>query len=398
MALSDTISAITKDVYIPHLRDQIFNSTPLHKKLLANSVKLDGGVQIQVPVETTANTNVGWVTPGTGKVAGAALGQAIVDIADKATYPWATVYSNVVISGDEEHINMGKNQVLSLLSSKMKNSEKAIAKTMTEGVFAAAKATDGLTTLNGSGTMSNLSVNADALAHDNGNGLIHDFTGNTGTALWIPKGKVAESIIGYDRLLGNLTSATPGTNDFWNANLGTFEWAIGTVGGVSGATALAIDGSNDTGAVSFSAFCSTTNNVAGGLKAMTQLYGACSDGIIQPNLIITTQVIFDAYESCLMANKRFSSDDDALADGAFQSLRFKGATVTVDPACPAGHLYMLNTDMLDYYVHSKRDFSFDNWKPLEAADSIQSRITWMGQFCTSAPKYMGMLVGGPTGY
>ena len=107
--------------------------------------------------------------------------------------------------------------------------------------------------------------------------------------------------------------------------------------------------------------------------------------------------LFDAYETALQANKRWQGDA-TLGDAGFQTLQFKGASVVVDSNCPAGQMYFLNTKYLDYKVHSKRNFAFEDFKPLEAKDSIQARLFWMGQLTCSNPRMQGMLVGGPTGY
>ena len=397
MALSNTISAITREKFIPVLVDNIFNSNVLNLKLLKNAEKLDGGVKINVPVETTQNGNSDWLAAGTAGT----TAQALTDIATKATYDWATAYNAIVISSDEQHINMGSNQVLSLLKAKLSNAEKTMKDLFGTGIFNATQVSNGLVTLNGAGTFDGGGGGtsaATAKAHDNGNGLIHDATNWTGSdAYFIPEGTVAESIVGYDRSLAGINSGTPGTNDFWNANLGTFEWAIGTIGGASGAAAPNVNGSDDTGAVSFANFCSTTSGVAGGVKAMTQMYGACSIDADQPALIVTTQVIYDAYETALQANKRYEGDS-TLGDAGFQALRFKGASVVVDSHVPAGHMYFLNTRYLDYKVHSKRNFAFEDFKPMEVKDGIQARLFWMGQLTCSNPRMQGLLVGGPTGY
>jgi len=397
MALSNTISAITREKFIPVLVDNIFNSNVLNLKLLKNAEKLDGGVKINVPVEIAQNGNSDWLAAGTAGT----TAQALTDIADKAVYDWATAYNAIVISSDEQHINMGSNQVLSLLKAKLSNAEKTMKDLFGTGIFNASQVSNGLVTLNGAGTFDGGGGGtsaATAKAHDNGNGLIHDASSWTGSdAYFIPEGAIAESIVGYDRSLAGITSASAGTNDYWNANLGTFEWAIGTVGGASGGTALAVNGSNDTGACSFANFCSTTSGVAGGVKAMTQMYGACSIDADSPDLIVTTQVIYDAYETALQANKRYEGDA-TLGDAGFQALRFKGASVVVDSHCPAGHMYFLNTKYLDYKVHSKRFFSFEDFKPMETKDGIQARLFWMGQLTCSNPRMQGLLVGGPTGY
>jgi len=61
-------------------------------------------------------------------------------------------------------------------------------------------------------------------------------------------------------------------------------------------------------------------------------------------------------------------------------------------------MYFLNSRYLDFKVHSKRNFAFEDFKPMETKDGIQARIFWMGQLVCSAPRYQGLLVGGATGY
>ena len=394
MALSNTISALTKEHFIPILQDNIFNSNPLTLKLLKNADLIDGGVKINVPVEVAQNGNSGWLAAG----GAGTTAQALTDIADKATYDWATAYNAIVISSDEQHINMGSNQVLSLLTAKMKNAELTMKALFQTGMFSASVVSNGLNTLNGAGTYDGGGGGtsaATAQAHDNGNGLIHDASGWTGSdAYFIPEGTVAGSIVGYDRTLGGITSGTPGTNDYWNANLGSFVWAIGKT---AAGAALNVNGSDDFQTVDFAKFCTTTSGVADGIKAMTEMYQACSIDSDQPDLIVTTPVIYSAYETALQASKRWDGNAE-FADAGFQSLAFKGASVVHDSGVPDGHMYFLNTSKLDFKVHSKRNFAFEDYRPMETKDGIQARIFWMGQLVSSAPRYQGLLVGGPTGY
>ena len=394
MALGTSVSALTREKFMPILVDNIFNSNVLTHLLLRNADKLDGGVKINVPVETSQNSNSGWLAVGSlGTTA-----QAKTAIANKAVYDWCTAYNAVIIDGTEQHINMGSNQVLSMLTSGMKNAEKTLKELFSTALFNAGGAiSNGITTLNGS-SHGGTSVLADVQAHDNGNGIIHDFSSGSGTSHYIPQGGDDGSIVGYQRALGGIDSDhNDGTNDFWNANTGSFEWCIGTVGGTSGGTALALDGSNDTGAVSFASFCSTTSGVAGGIKAMTEMYQACTVGNDAPDIIITTPVIYSAYETALQANKRWEGSATS-GDAGFESLRFKGASVYHDSAVPSGQMYFLNSKYLDFKVHSKRNFAFEDFKPMETKDGIQARIFWMGQLTCSNPRMQGLLDGGPTGY
>lgn len=397
MAAGNTASmnAITREKFIPVLVDNIFNSNPLNLKLLKNAEKLDGGRKIITPIETVMNTQQNWISSG-GSTFVTAEGTSI-ETFTKAEWDWKTAFGTIVIEGDTNYMNMGSSQVISLLKSKVKNAEKSLKDLFGTSLFNGTVSADEITAINGA-NHGGTSVLADLQAHDNGNGIIHDFAGHSGTSHYVPQGGLDNTIVGYQRSLGGIDSDhNDGTNDYWNAKLGSFEWAIGTVGGEIGATALATDGSNDTGAMSFSSFTKTENGVAAGVRAMTQMYGACTIDNDQPDLIVTTQVIFDAYESSLQANKRFDGDS-VLADAGFQSLRFKGATVVVDSHVPAGHMYFLNTDYLDFKVHSKRNFAFEDFKTVEYADKMQSRIFWMGNLVCTNPRMQGMLAGGPTGY
>ena len=318
-----------------------------------------------------------------------------MDTFHKAEWDWSTAYNGIILEGDIEHMNQGSSQVLSMLKAKLKNAEKSIKDMFGTAMFAPTQATNYITTLNGAGTYDGASiVAATFLNHHNGNGIIHDMTGLTGTITALPEGATAGSIVGYDRSLGGIDSGTPGTNDYWNANLGSFGWAIGKA---SDGSALNMNGSDDILNISFAQYCTTTSGVADGVKAMTQMYGACTVDADAPDLIVTTQVIYDAYESALQANKRYEGTSD-LGDAGFQSLRFKGASVVVDSHVPDGHMYFLNTNYLDFKTHSKRNFAFEDFKRLEASDKIQARIFWMGQLVCTNPRMQGLLVGGPSGY
>ena len=56
----DSLSALTRDKFIPVLVDNIFNSNVLAFKLLKNAEKLDGGKKILTPLEYGMNTAQGY--------------------------------------------------------------------------------------------------------------------------------------------------------------------------------------------------------------------------------------------------------------------------------------------------------------------------------------------------
>ena len=55
----DSLSALTKDKFLPILIDNIFNSNVLTLKLLKDAEKLDGGKKIITPIEYGTNSAQG---------------------------------------------------------------------------------------------------------------------------------------------------------------------------------------------------------------------------------------------------------------------------------------------------------------------------------------------------
>ena len=386
MALTDNVTAITREKFIPVLVDNIYNSNILCLKLLKNAEMLDGGKKIVVPIEyadMSGGSNSGFIASGGTTTVGT------VQTYQSATFDWATAYTGILIPGSEELVNKGASQVLSLLKSKLKSAEKTIRDLFGTGLFASQAVNNGLISLNGAGTGI---ASGNYGAYDNGVGIIEDLgsdtsvfhmpSGSDGTA----SGTVATSddtVIGYQRTLGGIDS---GSNTWWNGKLGTFELS-GGVRGVGSAT----------GATTFSELVDTSSGVSKLAKAMTRMYGACTIDNDQPDMIVTTQVLYDAYESSLQANKRFSGADD-IGNSGFSSLRFKNATVVVDSHVPAGQMYFLNTNYLDFKVHQDRNFTFEDFKRLEGSDNLQSRLFWMGQLVCTNPRMQGLLGGGPSDY
>ena len=373
MALSSNVTAITREKFMPVLVDNIYNSNVLCLKLLKNAEMLDGGKKIVVPVEYADMSagNSGWI------VEGGSTATASVDTYQSATYDWATSYVGVKIPGAEELVNKGSSQVLSLLKSKLKSAEKTIRDLFGTGLFNAGAVTNGLTSLNGVGTI----ASGDYTSFDNGVAIIEDLASDT--SVFHSPGNVDDSVCGYRRSLGGINSDS---NTWWNAKLGSFELASGDVP-VGSAT----------GSITWANLVDTTSGVSNIARAMTRMYGACTIDNDQPDLIVTTQAIYDAYETSLQANKRFAGSDD-IANAGFDSLRFKGASVVVDSHCPAGHMYFLNTNYLDFKCHQDRNFAFEDFKRLEGSDNLQSRVFWMGQMVCSNPRMQGVLVGGPVDY
>ena len=362
----DSLSSLTRDKFLPVLVDNIFNSNPLAVKLLKNAEMLDGGRKIITPLEYAKNTAQGFYSGYD------VLDTTPSDPVTSAVWEWKQAYANISISGEEELKNAGDSMVLSLLKSKMGNAERSLKDLFGSKLFGTGTAAPGsneITALCGQGAVDNSTDEASESA-------VIDYAGSS---MVHAAGNIDNCIIGYNRSLGGVNSDS---YTWWDSKFASF----------------AADGTPITDPADFGDLTATTNGVAAISARMTRMYGALTIGNDQPDLIITTQVIYDAYESSLQANKRFVADEAGLGDAGFSTLRFKNAAVVADSHCPAGTMLMLNTKYLDFKTHSKRNFSFQDFQKPINQDARTAKIFWMGQLVCTNPRMQGMIVGGPSGY
>ena len=130
--------------------------------------------------------------------------------------------------------------------------------------------------------------------------------------------------------------------------------------------------------------------------AMNEAYLGCSRGTDRPDLIVASDDMYKIYESSLVPQQRFVNAK--LADAGFQNLKFKGADVIYDGgtggACPAKHMYFLNTEYLRLRPHKDRNFKMIGDKDRVAVnqDAIYRIIGWAGNLTMSNAKLQGVLI------
>lgn len=112
------------------------------------------------------------------------------------------------------------------------------------------------------------------------------------------------------------------------------------------------------GAINRANFAFWRNQQASGAKTTTafdnlravmrSIYNLASNGMgdAHPTSIVTDRATFEGFEGLLLANERFTDKTDA--DGGFknETLKFKGARISYDLACPAGTMYFFNPKFL----------------------------------------------------
>lgn len=151
--------------------------------------------------------------------------------------------------------------------------------------------------------------------------------------------------------VGGINPATVG-NEFWQSNI-------------------------DTGAASLS------------LADMSNMYNTCAEGADAPNVVLTTQLLFEAYEALLQPQLRFS--DSTTADAGFQNLLFKGAPVVYDQHVDATWMYFLNTRYIQLVGHKSHWFRTTSFQRPTNADYRVASILAYGQQVITNRNRQGVL-------
>lgn len=129
------------------------------------------------------------------------------------------------------------------------------------------------------------------------------------------------------------------------------------------------------------------------IDVMRTMYNDCSKGNKKdhPDLIITDQDEYEAYEAKLQPDMRFS--DNKLADGGFENQKFKGSSMVFDEVCNAGVMYFTNTNKMGIRVHKDAKFSVtEEMRPVDQ-DAFIKQILWQGNLVTKNCKRLGKLTG-----
>lgn len=122
------------------------------------------------------------------------------------------------------------------------------------------------------------------------------------------------------------------------------------------------------------------------LAKMQERYEAASINNEKPNLITTTETLFNSFWAKLQPQQRFA--DSESANAGFKNLLFNGAVTLQDDYAPASHMIFHNTKFVKLYSHKDRKFPgkyIDFSKP-EGQDAKIASILWAGAMVCSSPR------------
>jgi hypothetical protein len=169
---------------------------------------------------------------------------------------------------------------------------------------------------------------------------------------------------GFNQMFFGDGTGNSGKN--WNGLANLVE-SGNTVGGINSATGQ----NNDF-------WRSYEENTAGALTLaqMATAYNSVSVGNDHPDMILTTQTLFEKYEALLQPQLRYT--DTKTADAGFQNLLFKAAPVAYDVHCTAGVVYFLNSKYLTLVGHSGKWFQQTDFVRPENLDARYALIMCYG--------------------
>jgi hypothetical protein len=181
---------------------------------------------------------------------------------------------------------------------------------------------------------------------------------------------------GFNQMFFGDGTGNSGKN--WNG-LGNLIESGNTVGGINSATA-----GNEY-------WRSYEENTAGALTLlqMATAYNSVSVGNDHPDLILTTQTLFEKYESLLQPQLRYT--DTKTAEAGFQNLLFKGAPIMYDVHAPVGTMFFINSKYLKLVGHSDKWFAQTEFVRPENQDARFALIMCYGNLVCSNRKKQGKL-------
>ena len=112
------------------------------------------------------------------------------------------------------------------------------------------------------------------------------------------------------------------------------------------------------------------------LAQMSTAYNTVSVGNDHPDVLLTTQTLFEKYEALLQPTLRYT--DTTTADAGFQNLLFKAAPVMYDVHCTAGTFFFLNSKYITLVGHSGKWFQQTEFIRPEDLDARYALIMCYG--------------------
>ncbi len=133
-----------------------------------------------------------------------------------------------------------------------------------------------------------------------------------------------------------------------------------------------------------------TNGGAFSVSDMNTMYNTVSDGTDFPQMLLTSQTVFEYYENSQVGQIRYS--DTKTADAGFQNLLFKQTPILWDPLIGiTDSMYFLNFKYLRLAMMTGMDFMTTDFVEPDNQAAKTAKILFMGNLTCTARRRQGTL-------
>lgn len=131
------------------------------------------------------------------------------------------------------------------------------------------------------------------------------------------------------------------------------------------------------------------------LSALNGAFGAAWFGSEHPDLLVTTQAVWNIIWNKIQPQQRFNEESTDVAKAGFNSMKFNGVSLVVDQLCPAGKLFGLNTKYIQLWMSTLPmfQFGFTGFKEAQNSIDVCGQYLFCGNILVIAPRLMFQLSG-----
>lgn len=285
MALSNRVTSITEESYVPAVIDGVLNSNVFLSRLFMRDMKTWSGRQMQVPLQFAKPTSGGSFS-GVGN-----FDTALQDTRIRQTFSHAQFYQNVSVSGGEASLNKTDGEVLDLMKVTMEEAQNAMLDAVGTQVYSIGTGDDFL----GLG------------------GIVDDGTNTT------TYGGLTRTT--YPQLNSTITAVSGGALTF--ANMATAMRAAAAAGSKRQRPSIIV----------------TTETVWDLLESLfVPTTQATYDALSRANITTYSK-----------PGVSFKDQDSLKGQYGFEALVWRGIPVVADEKCPSGLMYFLNEEYINWY-------------------------------------------------
>jgi hypothetical protein len=85
--------------------------------------------------------------------------------------------------------------------------------------------------------------------------------------------------------------------------------------------------------------------------------------------------------------------DATLGDAGFESLKYKGSSMTYAPSAPDGEMRFLNERYIECVINAHADFAMTDWKPIPDQLDRVAQVVLKGNLVINNSRMHGVLSG-----